>query len=277
MLGVSVGGQGARAARTERAVPFAAGERLEYDVSWSSYVSAGTVVLNVAEKRPSFSSVAYYIVAEAKPSSLLSSLYTLYYKADTLLDAYSLLPQRGSVFSREGRRQRMKITSFDHGAKKARFDMQTASKMSIDMTITPATQDFVSAIYALRAGALKPGDRLRMTVADSGHLYQAEFAVAAAEPFKLGANQVPALRIVPAIVDDKGEAGRERVDAVGHQRRPPRAASPRGAAGGGPVRSLAPANAGSVECKQCRISSSPAAHSAPGSSSAPASIRLTPS
>lgn len=186
-------------------MPFTAGERLEYDVSWSSYLSAGTVVLNVAEKRPSYSSVAYYIVAEATPSSLLSRLYTLYYKADTLLDVYSLLPQRGSVFSREGKRQRMKITSFDHGAKKARFDMQTASKMTLDMTITPATQDFVSAIYALRAGALTPGERLRMTVADSGHLYQAEFAVAGAEALTIGGRQVPALRIVPTIVDDKGQ------------------------------------------------------------------------
>src|SRR5436190_20925635 len=40
--------------RTERAVPFAVGETLTYDVSWSSYVTAGTATAIVKEKKPSF-------------------------------------------------------------------------------------------------------------------------------------------------------------------------------------------------------------------------------
>jgi hypothetical protein len=194
-----------RPARVERPVPFRAGERLEYDVSWSSYLTAGTVVLHVADKRPSFNSDAYYIEAEAKPSSLLSRIYTLYYKADTLLDVYSLLPQRGSVYSREGKRQRMKVTSFNHGAKKARFDMQTATSMTKEMAVTPATQDVLSAIYALRTAAPKPGDRIHLTVADSGRLYQADFAVGKPESIRLPSGAIPALRIAPTIVNDAGE------------------------------------------------------------------------
>ena len=89
--------------RAERPVPFRPGETLTYDVSWSSYLAAGTAVVTVKEKRPSFDSTAYYIVAEARPTPLLSKLYTLYYKLDTLLDAYTLLPQRGSVYSEEGK------------------------------------------------------------------------------------------------------------------------------------------------------------------------------
>src|SRR5687767_7151283 len=64
-------------AKVEAAVPFTIGETLAYDVSWSSTVSAGTAVLRVQEKRPSYNSTAYYIVAEAQPGSLLSRLYTL--------------------------------------------------------------------------------------------------------------------------------------------------------------------------------------------------------
>src|SRR5436190_18719171 len=81
------------APKKELTVPFHAGEVLEYDIGWSSYVTAGTATVTVKEKKPSYDSVAYYIVAEGRPTSLLSKLYTLYYKADTLIDVYSLLPQ----------------------------------------------------------------------------------------------------------------------------------------------------------------------------------------
>jgi len=93
------------APRGDRAVPFATGETLTYDVSWSSYLTAGSATTTVKDKRSSFGSTAYYIVAEGRPTSLLSKLYSVYYKIDTLLDTVSLLPQRGSVYSEEGKRQ----------------------------------------------------------------------------------------------------------------------------------------------------------------------------
>ena len=54
--------------RAERTVPFRVGETLTYDVSWSSFVTAGTAVATVKEKKPSFNSTAYYIVAEGRPT-----------------------------------------------------------------------------------------------------------------------------------------------------------------------------------------------------------------
>ena len=75
--------------RGEVVVPFRAGEMLTYDVSYSTYVTAGTVTLQVQAKRPSYNSVAYYVVAEARPTPLMSKLYTLYYKADVLMDVYT--------------------------------------------------------------------------------------------------------------------------------------------------------------------------------------------
>src|SRR5688572_11986367 len=73
------------AAKQERPVPFAAGERLSYSVSWSSYVTAGHALMSVVEKKPSYGSTAYYVVVEGRPTSLLSKLYDLYYKADSLI------------------------------------------------------------------------------------------------------------------------------------------------------------------------------------------------
>jgi len=193
--------------RTERKVPYAVGERLTYDVSWSNYVSAGTLVLDVQAKRPSFNSTAYYVVAEAQTAGLLANLYTLYYKADTLIDAYSMLPQRGSVFSREGSRQRMKITTFDHGKKQGRFEMQTASKMVKDVALGTATQDLLSAIYALRTIAPRAGEKFTMPVSDSGWLYQVVWTIGQPEPVQLASGQsVQALRVTPRATNEKGEA-----------------------------------------------------------------------
>jgi hypothetical protein len=195
----------AKPAAVEAQVPFRVGETLAYDVSWSNTVSAGTAVLKVQEKRPSYNSVAYYIVAEAQPGSLLSRLYSLYYKADTLLDAYSLLPQRGSLFSKEGKRQRMKITEFNHPARRARFEMQTASKMTKDLTVPADSQDMLSAIYSLRAIPATTGDRVSMAVADSGRIYMTEFVIGRPETVKLSFGSVAALRVTPAVVDDAGK------------------------------------------------------------------------
>ena len=192
-------------ARVEAAVPFAVGETLTYDVSWSSTVSAGTAVLRVQEKRPSYNSTAYYIVAEAQPGSLLSRLYTLYYKADTLLDAYTLLPQRGSVFSREGKRQRMKITEFNHGSKSARFQMQTSRIMVKDLAVRSDTQDLLSAIYSLRTIPATTGDRVSMAVSDNGRMYMTEFAFGAPETLKTSFGSVSAIKVTPMIRDDAGQ------------------------------------------------------------------------
>ena len=93
---------GRETSAAERPVPFKVGETLEYDVSWSSYLTAGTATLSVQARKPSYDSVAYYVVAEGKATGLVAALYHAYYKADTLLDVYTLLPQRGSIYGEEG-------------------------------------------------------------------------------------------------------------------------------------------------------------------------------
>src|SRR5687767_8953535 len=78
-------------ARREATVPFRAGETLTYDVSWSSYLVAGTAMTTVHGTQPSGGSDAYYIVAEGRPIPILARLYNLSYKMDTLLDTATLL------------------------------------------------------------------------------------------------------------------------------------------------------------------------------------------
>ena len=190
-----------RAARAERAVPFHVGETLTYDVSWSSYLTAGTAVATVKEKKSSFNSTAYYIVAEGRPTPLVAKLYTLYYKLDTLLDSYTLLPQRGSVYSEEGKRHRFRTTQFDRSARKAFFEYKTTTTAKDEFVVSPVVQDALSAVYVLRAIPFKAGDRMTMPVSDNGQNYKVQLDIGTSERVKTRMGEVSAWKVKPTVSD----------------------------------------------------------------------------
>jgi uncharacterized protein DUF3108 len=189
----------APAQKKEMAVPFRVGEVLEFDIGWSLYPTAGNATVTVKEKRPSFGSTAYYIVAEGRPTPLVSKLYTLYYKADTLIETTTLLPQRGSLYSEEGKRHRMKTTTFNQAAKKATYEIQTRTTVKKDLAIPGYTQDALSAVYVLRSIPFKAGEKFNMPVSDNGNVYKVQMQVGASEPVKTPLGTINALKIVPVI------------------------------------------------------------------------------
>jgi hypothetical protein len=192
--------------KKEQSVPFKAGETLDYEVGWSSFVTAGTAEIVVKEKKPSYNSTAYYIVAEGRPTPIVAKLYTLYYKADTLLDVFSLLPQRGSLYSEEGKRHRMKTTTFDQSAKKATFEVDTRTVVKKDLAIPGFTQDALSAIYVLRSIPFKTGEKFNMPVSDNGQIYKVQMQVGAAEPVKTGLGTINGLKVTPVITGPDKDA-----------------------------------------------------------------------
>ncbi|OFV92796.1 MAG: hypothetical protein A3G76_10335 [Acidobacteria bacterium RIFCSPLOWO2_12_FULL_65_11] len=200
----------AAAPRRELPVPFKVGETLTYDVSWSSYLTAGTAVLTVREKKPSFNSTAYYIVAEGRPTPLVSKLYSLYYKMDTLLDSYTLLPQRGSIYSEEGGQHHFRETTFDRAARRAAFENRSTSTVKSDLVVPPDVQDALSALYVLRAVPFRAGDRMTMPVSDSGKNYKLVLQVAGPERLKTSLGELAAWRLRPIIYDaDNQPVGRD--------------------------------------------------------------------
>jgi hypothetical protein len=188
----------------ERPVPFKPGETLTYDVSWSMYLTAGSATVSVRAKKPSNGSTVYDIVAEGRPTPLLSNLYTLYYKVDTLLDVYTLLPQRGSVYSEEGGRKRLKTTVFDQGSGKATYEVKTATVESNDLKLPAGTQDALGAFFALRSIPLKADSTMTMPVSDSGRVYQVKVTVGAREAVQTGFGEVQAWKLTPVVLDEGG-------------------------------------------------------------------------
>jgi len=198
------------APKVERPVPFTLGETLAYDISWSTFLTAATATISVKEKRPSYDSLAYYIVAEGQPTALVAALYKLYYKADTLLDAYTLLPQRGSVYSREAGRQHLRATRFLQEARTAQYEVQSGATLSqvdthLDLPVPASTQDALSAIYALRAMELKPGAAVILPVSINGEVYRVRITAGNKEPVTCGLGTLTAWKLMPSLLDTQGE------------------------------------------------------------------------
>jgi hypothetical protein len=191
--------------RTESAVPFRVGEELSFDVSWSSFIVAGTAVARVEQKKASYDSTAYYVVVEGRPVPLVQRLYPLYYKMDTLIDAFGLLSQRGSLYAEEGADRRTSTTKFERAQRRAQFEEKSDQTLNANLNIPPETQDGLAALYSLRARALKRGDRLTIPIADSGALFTAEIAVGDVETVTVPYGRSNAWRLNVQVLDETRE------------------------------------------------------------------------
>ena len=195
----------APAPRREAAVPFKVGETLTYDVSWSQYLVAGSATSRVVEKRPSYNSTAYYIVAEGRPLPIIQRFYSVYYKMDSLLDSFTTLSQRTSLYAEEGAARRFSSTLFNRGAQRAQFEFQADSAFKDEFPIPQNVQDGLATLYALRSRAFKPGERVTIPVADEGTLYTVNFDVTGPEPLKVPLGELNAWNLRITILDPSNQ------------------------------------------------------------------------
>lgn len=188
--------------RSGQNVPFAVGETLVYDVSWSSFVTAGQATLTVRERAPVAGSTAYHLVADGRPTALVSQLYNLYYRVESWLDTSNLLPRRASTYLEEGRRKRSTLTTFDQQAHKAVYESSAPRK---NFTVPPLVQDPLSALYVVRALRPSSGAQLSMPVVNNGELLRAEITTGGPESIECALGTVQAMRIDIKLTDAKGE------------------------------------------------------------------------
>jgi hypothetical protein len=174
-------------ARLERPVPFKVGETLTYDVSWSSYLTAGTATASVEGKQPRLHSIVYKIVAEGRPLPLIAQIYAVHYRAESLVDAYTLLPQHAAVHIEEGGRKKTRETDFDRKSQ-------------------PLARDGLSAVYALRATIVGPGQKITLQVVENGVAYAVRGEVGPPESIRALLATLPAWKVALTATDEKNHA-----------------------------------------------------------------------
>ena len=150
-------------------------------------------------------------IADGQQTALLARHYTLYYKPDTLLDAFTLLPQRASVYSKEGKRERIKTLRFDRAASRGVYEVKTSTLVTRNLAVSPQAQDPLSAIYVLRSRPLKLGATFTMPVVNNGDIYQMDAKVVAKETVVTPVGQLAAWKIVPTIADEHGKPSGEKL------------------------------------------------------------------
>lgn len=191
----------ARPARREAPVPFQVGETLTFDVGWSNYLVAGSATSRVVEKRASYGSTAYYIVAEGRPIPLIARFYNVFYKMDSLLDSFSTLSQRTSLYQEERGLRRYVATTFDRRARKATFESDAEPAMNETFPVPQNVQDGLATLYTLRSRSFKAGDHISVPVADEGMLYTASFDVTGPEPLRVPLGTMDAWNLRVTILD----------------------------------------------------------------------------
>jgi hypothetical protein len=187
--------------RREAAVPFRVGEQLTYDVSWQTYLIAGTATTTVVEKRPSFNSTAYYIVAEGRPLPLIQRIYALYYKMDTLVDSFSTLSQRSALYSEEGKDRRTATTRFDRAARKALVEVQSETVVRNELAVPGDATDGLAMLFALRTHTFEAGEKLTIPVVDNGTLYSVTAEAAGPEHLRMRLGEFDAWNLRVAILN----------------------------------------------------------------------------
>ncbi len=188
-------------ARRDAKVPFAPGETLTYDVSWSNLLTAGTAVMRVVEKRSSFNSMAYDLVADGRPLPLIARLYPVYYKMEALLDSATLLSQWTGLYTEESSRKRQTNMRFNRAARRIHYAMTTEPASEADLAAPDGVQDGLALLYSLRARDLRAGQRFAIPVADDGSLYSVQMEVSAPERVSVPLGSIDAWRLAVSILD----------------------------------------------------------------------------
>jgi hypothetical protein len=158
--------------------PFPLGEKLSFRVSWSNVLEAGNADLTVSSGE-SRSKDVLRLVLQAKTSQTLTGTYSFKDEFVSEFDVKLWAPRSFRKNFTEKTRVVDEKVDFDQ---LNRYAIVTQSKTgSRKIAIETGTQDPISALYALRTIALRPGMMLSFPVMDGGRTFQLDARVMAQE------------------------------------------------------------------------------------------------
>ena len=154
------------------AAPFSVGEKLEYEVSWSSFLVAGELILET-KARTSVDGVDSYHVNATAQSVGLVNLTVMKVKEvyDSFINASTLQPFRAEKNSRRGKKRTQGVIRLDQQNGKATLEDGRG------VEIPQGTYDLASLLYAIRAMDITPGRSHNFTLIEDGKLYNLSVTV----------------------------------------------------------------------------------------------------
>ncbi len=183
-------------------LPFAPGETLTYDVSWSIF-PAGEVTATIT-KDPNGSQNDFVVKTTARSEGFVSLLYKVRDNFQSVFDPQSLCSLGISKQINEGRRHRNAEITFDKSKGMAILNERNLSKPSEppkhdEHEIPPCVQDIVSGFYYLRGQPLRVGETIHLAVNDGSKTTQVAATVLDREKIQTPMGTQEALRVEPKI------------------------------------------------------------------------------
>jgi hypothetical protein len=95
-------------------LPFKAGEKLTYEISWSNILQAGTAVMEVREEVKADGKKTYHFISRAYSAGLVAKFYRVSDTVESFFDGDHLNSLSFHLDQQHGKRMRKRDLTFDH-------------------------------------------------------------------------------------------------------------------------------------------------------------------
>ncbi|MBO0723154.1 MAG: DUF3108 domain-containing protein, partial [Blastocatellia bacterium] len=148
---------------SERKLPFAIGEKLDYEIAYGKFASVGKASFEVRQQGTLEGNRVFELYAEATTRGAGQSLINVEDQLSSYVLSDKLTPVRTDLRIREGKRSKQVTASYNRANNTA-----TLSTGSV-VPISPGTLDLVSLFYSIRATDLKIGATHNYPFLDANH------------------------------------------------------------------------------------------------------------
>ena len=194
-------------------LPFKAGEKLRYEVSFSKLIfggSIGDVQLTVANAESTTKNAKLALKAELTSKGFFPKLFGIKvrdtYSAIVSAQDMGLHESRKSI--EEGSNRREQRAVIDREAGRVTFTDRNLTDKKAELKTKEAAspawiQDILSATYFVRTQPLNEGDVIKIPISDGGEVYQIEVIVEKREEVKADAGKFNAIRLNAKVFDGR--------------------------------------------------------------------------
>lgn len=143
------------------------GERLNYDVSWADFITAGELTLETKDRRPVDGIDAFHVTAQAQSVGLVSAVAMKVNDVyESFLNAATLAPFRATRDTRRGKKRAQGSMTIDQQKRTAQLDDGRT------IEIPPDTYDIAGLLFAIRGMDLTVGRARQFNILEEGKLYK---------------------------------------------------------------------------------------------------------
>lgn len=166
------------------------GEKLSYEVSWSSFLIAGELTIETKDRRSFDGIEGYHVSAQARSVGLVSAVvYKVNDIYESFLHAETLQPFRADKSSRHGKKTAQSSIILDQAKRTARLSSGKT------IPIPPDTYDLAGLVYAVRSMDLGVGKSRTFTLLEDEKLYTIKVEVEGREKVSTKAGEFNAVKI----------------------------------------------------------------------------------